>query len=98
MHTVTIDGKEYILRCDLNVVEQIEEKLGSLDEARRKSGSANVLKFLLAAMINEHFNYTGSPERITENFVGTHMTIADRVPAMNAVIACFSESFESKNV
>ena len=45
MHTVTIGGKEYILRCDMNVVEQVEEKLGSIEEAKRKSGSANVLKF-----------------------------------------------------
>lgn len=98
MHTVTIGGKEYILRCDLNVVEQIEEKLGSIEEARRNSGSASVLKFLVTAMINEHFNFVGSPERVTENFVGTHMTVSDRVPAMSAVIACFAESFESKNV
>lgn len=97
MHTVMLDGKEYILRCDLNVVEQVEERIGSLAEVKRKSGSASVLKFLLTAMVNEHYNYTGSTERITENFVGTHMTIAERVPAMNAVMACFSESFEPKN-
>lgn len=98
MHTVTIGGKEYILRCDMNVVEQVEEKLGSIEEAKRKSGSANVLKFLVTAMINEHFNFVGSPERITENFVGAHMMVSDRIPAMSAVVACFAESFESKNV
>lgn len=97
MHTVTLDGKEYILRCDLNVAEQIEEKYGSLTGLRKQNGSAAVLKFLTAAMINEHYKYTGSPDRVTEDFVGARLTMADRVPVMNTVLVCLGESITPKN-
>lgn len=97
MHTVTLDGKEYTLRCDLNVAEQIEEKYGSLGGLQKQNGSASALKFLTAAMINEHYKYTGSSERVTEDFVGARLTMADRVPVMNAVLACLGESITPKN-
>lgn len=97
MHTVTLEGKEYILRCDLNVAEQIEEKFGSLGELQKNSGSAAALKFLTAAMINEQYKYTGSSERVTEDFVGARLTLADRVPVMNAVLACLGGSIAPKN-
>ena len=97
MHTITLEGKEYILRCDLNVAEQIEERFGSLGELQKNSGSASALKFLTAAMINEHYKYTGSSERVTEEFVGARLTLADRVSAMNAVLACLGGSIAPKN-
>ena len=97
MHTVTLDWKEYTLRCDLNVAEQIEEKYGSLGGLQKQNGSASALKFLTAAMINEHYKYTGSPDRVTEDFVGARLTMADRVPVMNAVLACLGESITPKN-
>lgn len=97
MHTVTLEGKEYILRCDLNVAEQIEEKYGSLTGLQKQNGSAAALKFLTAAMINEHYKYTGSPDRVTEDFVGARLTMADRVPVMNTVLACLGESITPKN-
>lgn len=97
MHTVTLDGKEYILRCDLNVAEQIEEKYGSLTGLQKQNGSAAALKFLTAAMINEHYKYTGSPDRVTEDFVGARLTMADRLPVMNTVLACLGESITPKN-
>lgn len=97
MHTVTLDGKEYILRCDLNVAEQIEEKYGSLTGLQKQNGSAAALKFLTAAMINENYKYTGSPDRVTEDFVGARLTMADRVPVMNTVLECLGESITPKN-
>ena len=97
MYTVTLDGKEYLLRCDLNVAEQIEEKYGSLSGLQKQNGSAAALKFLTAAMINEHYKYAGSPDRVTEDFVGARLTMADRVPVMNAVLACLGENIAPKN-
>ena len=38
MNTITLEGREYILRCDLNVVEMIEEKYGSIDAVYDKTG------------------------------------------------------------
>ena len=48
-------------------------------------------------MINEHYKYAGSPDRVTEEFVGARLTMADRVPAMNAVLACLGGSIAPKN-
>ena len=31
MHTIMLDGREYILRCDLNVIEKMNEKYSDSD-------------------------------------------------------------------
>lgn len=97
MNTITLDGREYILRCDLNVVELIEARYGSVGVVYEKSGEIACIKFLAATMINEHFYAIGSPERITEGMVGAKMTAADIVPVMREMLAALTECVTPKN-
>lgn len=78
MRTLVLDGEEYILRCDLNVIDEIERKYVSVDACRTiaaagVAGSAGAVKFLAAAMINEQFAAAGDKKRVTEEFVGRHL-------------------------
>ena len=78
MRTLVLDGEEYILRCDLNVIDEIERKYVSVDACRTiaaagVAGSAGAVKFLAAAMINEQFAAAGDKTRVTEEFVGRHL-------------------------
>lgn len=97
MHTITLSGTEYFLRCDLNVIEQIEEEYGSLAVCYEKSGEIPVIKFLAAAMINEHFYYTGSPERVTVKRVGSMMNMTESIDVMREVLTVLSECVSPKN-
>ena len=98
MNTITLDGREYILRCELNVIELIEARYGSIGAVYEKSGEISCIKFLAAAMINENFYAIGSPERITEGMIGAKMTAADIVPVMREMIAALTECVSPKNV
>lgn len=98
MNTITLDGREFILRCDLNVVEMIEDKYGGIDAVYEKTGEIPCVRFLVAAMVNEHFYYTKSPERVTETGVGAMMTSGDMVPVMRSVLAELRDCVTPKNV
>lgn len=97
MNTITLEGREYILRCDLNVVELIEEKYGSIDAVYEKTGEIPCVRFLVAAMVNEHFYFTRSPERITETMAGALMTSGDLMPVMRAVLSELRDCVTPKN-
>lgn len=78
MNTLTLGGKEYILRCDLNVIDQIERRFASVDACRKIAmagalGSAAAVKFLTAEMINEAFAAAGDSSRVTEEQVGREL-------------------------
>lgn len=91
MYTIKLDGKEYILRCDLNVIEKIEEKYGNLNTMMEKQGSVPCTKFLVAEMINEHFYYIGAPEQVTEDFVGARLTPAELGEVVTTVLSCLMD-------
>ena len=98
MHTIILEGKEYILRCDLNVVEAIEAKYGGIEAVYGRAGEISVVKYLVSAMINEHYYAVQSPVRLTENRVGMLMTEADVLPVMREVLAELSDCVAPKNV
>lgn len=91
MYTITLDGKEYILRCDLNVVEKIEEKYGTITSLLEKQGNIACTKFLAAEMINEHFYYCNVPDRVTEGFVGARLSAIDLEQTVSAVLSCLMD-------
>lgn len=75
MNTLRLGDEEYILRCDLNVIDKIERRYTSVDVCRKLAaagavGSAAAVKFLCAEMINEHFEAAGDAKRVTEEEVG----------------------------
>ena len=98
MNTITLEGREYILRCDLNVVEKIETRYGSIDAMYAETGKIPCVRFLVAEMVNEHFYFVKSPERITETMAGALMTSGDMVAVMRAVLAEISDCVTPKNV
>ena len=90
-------GKEYGARCDLNVLERIAERYGSMTELQEEIGSIKAIKFLTCEMINEENYARGEKERITENFVGATLTMAEFADAAEAVMACLQDCLAPKN-
>lgn len=97
MDTVILDGHEYIIRCDLNVIEKIEEKYGTFSEMVSHQTDIGCIKFLLAEMINEHLYYTGSHERVTENFVGARLNLMEYKSITATVLKCLTDCISPKN-
>lgn len=78
MNTLTLGGEEFILRCDLNVIDKIERSFVSVDACRKIAasgsvGSAAAVKLLAAEMINEHFAVAGEGRRVTEDWIGAQL-------------------------
>ena len=69
MRTIIMGGKEYGARCDLNVLERIAERYGSMAELQKEIGTIKAIKLLACEMINEENYARGEKERITENYV-----------------------------
>lgn len=97
MRTITIGGKEYGARCDLNVLEKIGERYGGMDALQAELGSIKAVKFLCCEMINEDNYARGEKERITEGFVGANLTMAEFVGAAQAVLECLTDCLAPKN-
>lgn len=97
MRTIIMGGKEYGARCDLNVLERIAERYGSMAELQEEIGSIKAIKFLVCEMVNEENYARGEKERITENFVGATLTMAEFADAAEAVMACLQGCLTPKN-
>ena len=97
MRTIIMGGKEYGARCDLNVLERIAERYGSMTELQEEIGSIKAIKFLACEMVNEENYVRGEKERITENWVGATMTMAEFAGAAEAVMACLQDCLSPKN-
>lgn len=96
MNVLTLDGKEYILRADINVFEHIYKTYGSLEEFEKKL-DITVVKDIATVMINEHFAFIGIPERVTENFVGARIMPRDFEDITKTVLRELIDSIKSKN-
>lgn len=59
-----LEGKRYLLRCNMAVLETIEEQYGTLDELMAASVRDGSLS-LLAAMLNDYADDQGWEERWT---------------------------------
>lgn len=74
----TVDGREYELRCNMNVLADVQEAnngdlLGALD--RRKS--LNTALLVGAAMLNDYADECGLPERFTAKSLGRKISPSD---------------------
>lgn len=99
MNTLKLGGVEYILRCDLNVIDQIERNFVSVDACRKIAasgsvGSAAAVKFLAAAMINEQFEAAGDTQRVTENMIGQHLG-GNIAPVLTVLFAELTDCLKS---
>ena len=97
MRTIIMGGKEYGARCDLNVLERIAERYGSMTELQEEIGSIKAIKFLACEMVSEESYVRGEKERITENYVGATLTMAEFADAAEAVMACLQDCLSPKN-
>lgn len=98
MNTITLEGKEYILRCDLNAYEEIAAKYGDIDTAANlKDDTTGKMKALLTILINEHYYYVGAAERITEKQIGAMLTPGDTARVYKALMETINEAFAPKN-
>lgn len=67
----TIDGREYTLVCNMNVLAEIQEMNdGDFREVLNKSKSIRNALVIGAAMANECAEINGWPERFTEKTLG----------------------------
>lgn len=84
--TYTIDGKEYVLCCNMNVLAEVQEQNGGaiyfLLDGDRSIGSA--LTFA-AAMLNDYADLQGWEERFTAKTLGRKITYADTIPFVTMV-------------
>jgi hypothetical protein len=95
MNTISLDGKEYILRCDINVLEQINTKYATPEKLLEKGIEG--IKDVTAWMVNEHYYYIGERERVTPEFVGSRLKYAEYSDVCKAVIAELAECMKVKN-
>ncbi len=95
MHEIIIGGTAYGIRCDMNVIEAIEDHFGGVENVTKERTIA-AAKFLAAEMINEHNYAANSPERVTPEWVGMQMTPQEYSAVWSGVMECFVDSINAK--
>ena len=65
-----LGGKRYILRCNNNVLADVQEAFGSMAEALSGRHSMRTALTFLAAMLNDWADEQGWPERFTSRSAG----------------------------
>ena len=97
MQVVLLDGKEYRLRCDINALEELEKKYGSLKAVYEAMDTLDGTKEVLAVMVNEQFYYDGNAERVTAGYLGARMTLPELKPVREAIFREFTDCIQPKN-
>ncbi len=95
MNTVKLDGQEYILRCDLNVLEKIHKKHGNVENIDLRD--IGVMLEIAAWMVNEHFYYAGEGKSVTPDFIGAHGRGGDFAAIVEAVTKEIIDCMTIKN-
>ena len=95
MHGIIIGGTPYPIRCDMNVIEAIEDHFGGIEAITEKRTIA-AAKFLAAEMINEHNYCIDKPARVTPEWVGANMTPEEYGAVWRGVIECFVDCITVK--
>ena len=95
MNVIKLEGVEYALRCDINVIEKIEGKYGS-PEKLFESGIAGV-KDVAAWMINEHRYYVGERDTITPDYIGARLTYPEYTAMCDTIVAELADCMKAKN-
>ena len=95
MYNIIIGGTAYPIRCDMNVIEAIEDHFGGIEAITEKRTIA-AAKFLAAEMINEHNYCIDKPARVTPEWVGANMTPEEYGAVWRGVIECFVDCITVK--
>lgn len=72
------DGKTYLLRCNMNVLADVQEAFGGTitGALRSEKATRSVLEFL-AAMLNDYADEQAWPERFTAKTIGRRIRYKD---------------------
>ena len=98
MRTVRLGNAEYGIRCDLNAVEAIEDRFGSVKDAFGDC-SISATKKIAEILINEHFYYVGESKRITAEYVGAQIAnVAEYTALMTALMEEIADCVTPKKV
>lgn len=88
-HTIELDGQKFVLRCNMNVLAELQEAcdgLGSLLESKMGLRSFNRL---VAAMVNEAADAAGLDVRYTDKEIGRKLGWKDFQRYKDDVFALF---------
>ena len=95
MHTITLEGQEYVIRCDINVLEKINAKYGDID--KMIDCGFEGLKDAAAWMINEHKYYAGeNGVTVTPNWIGARLDCAGYTDVCHSVISAIADCLKPK--
>lgn len=92
------EGKEYILRCNMNVLSDVQDAYdGNLGAALNEKRPLNSVTKFLAAMMNDYAEEQNWPERVTARQVGHRLSRDLAVEIMALVVRSITpEAAESE--
>lgn len=86
-----LDGKRYMLRCNMNVLADVQEEYDGdfMESLNGKKAMKGILVFL-AAMLNDYADEMGWPERFTAKQLGRRLH-QDEIPGVK-IMALVTEA------
>lgn len=81
------EGKEYILRCNMNVLADVQDAYdGNIGAALDEKRPLNSVTKFLAAMMNDYAEEQNWPERVTARQVGHKLSRSLAVEIMSLIV------------
>lgn len=71
------DGKVYKLRCNMNVLADVQDEFNGDFSAVLEAGMLKSVLSFLAAMLNDYADEQGWPERFTARQIGRKLKMSD---------------------
>lgn len=80
------DGKTFVLRCNMNVLADVQEACGGdLEAALESRATLKTCMEFLAAMLNDYADEMGWPERYTSRQVGRKLS-ANQISGLKGAV------------
>ncbi len=89
--TVTIGGREYPLRCDLNVLAELEHRYGKLESVTDAIQTLAEIREIGALMINEAAWADGRRERVSAQTIGRDAGLEEAHALQTGCLLAFYE-------
>lgn len=75
IHTVTIGGRETELRCDINVLAELQRRYGALERIEDAIQTLAEIREIAALMVNEANWAAGRRELVTARVIGRDLSL-----------------------
>ena len=86
---ICLDGQRYVLRCNMNVLAELQEACGGLGSLLESKMGLRSFNRLLAAMVNEAADAAGLDVRYTDKEIGRKLGWKDFQRYKDDVFALF---------